>query len=45
VQAGDALCVSFAYRAGGSIQSLQASIRAGDASIFAVEEHTESVAA
>ncbi len=45
VKAGEQLCVSFAYRAGGSIQSLQASIRAGDASIFAVEEQLESVAA
>jgi predicted RNA methylase len=45
VKAGDQLCVSFAYRAGGSIQSLQASIRAGGKSIFTVEEHAESVAA
>ncbi|CAL61857.1 Conserved hypothetical protein, putative SAM-dependent methyltransferase [Herminiimonas arsenicoxydans] len=45
VKAGDQLCVSFAYRAGCSIQSLQASIRAGDAAIFAVEEQTETIAA
>lgn len=45
VSAGDQLCVSFAYRAGGSIQALQASIRAGDASIFAVEEMLETIAA
>ena len=37
VKAGQKLHVGFFYRAGGSIPSLQASIRAGDIAIFATE--------
>lgn len=45
VKAGDRLHVSFAYRAGGSIPSLQASLRAGYAQACTVERQAESVSA
>jgi len=45
VKKGDLLYISFAYRAGGSIPSLQASIGAGDTHFFAQEVKVESMTA
>jgi protein arginine N-methyltransferase 1 len=45
VKKGDLLYISFAYRAGGSIPSLQASIGAGDTHFFAEEVKVESLTA
>lgn len=45
VKAGQQLYVSFAYRAGGSIPSLQASIKVGDQTIFISEVQLETASA
>lgn len=45
VKVGDRLYVQFSYRAGGSIPSLQASIKAGDTSILIDKRYVEAAAA